>query len=240
MGRFVNIADKDENGNTILKNVDIKSFADIPSLDSFQSRSEFNKWKQQQESFTNRNNQRYKFVKNEFGVAASQSLINEINRNRNREIKAAKEELKKRKKDPKVKQELLKMAKPDSLGVHIPKKFNFKEVRSNLRLEDIMETTKRRSDPEFYPKRMVKMQETFINELEKAFNSDANWLIDKIREMSPDEFLNMYGKYNSFDFRVFYILKYVDEFEANKYLHEMERDFERYQTDERAKDLKDF
>jgi hypothetical protein len=220
--------------------VDLTEEVSIPSLDSFQTREEFNEWKEKTGSFTNRNNQRFQFVKNEHGVVASKSLLNEISRNRKKEILLAEKKLKEIKSNPVAHQELLKMAEPQrGGGVHIPKPFNFKEVRSKGRLEDLVESTKRRSDPKFYDKRTNKMYETFIDELEKAFNSDSNWLVDKIKSMSPDEFLDMYKMYPSFDFQIFYILKYVNESEQDKYLREMERDFERYEREEQPR-LKEF
>lgn len=183
-------------------------------------------------------NLKYKFVKNEYGVVSSKSEINEITRNRNKEIRRAKEQLKKEKADPVKKQELLKMANPSKAGIHIPKPFKFKDVRSRSRLEDVKESARRRSDPDFYPKRMTKMHETFIRELEEAFNSDANWLVDQIKNMNPDDFVELYKKYPSFDFQIFYILKYVDEWYQHKYLLEMVRDFKRYERE--TNDLKDF
>jgi hypothetical protein len=213
--------------------VDLTEEVSIPSLDSFQTREEFNEWKEKAGSFTNRNNQRFQFVKNEHGVVASKSLLNEISRNRKKEILLAEKKLKEIKANPVANQELLKMAEPQrGGGVHIPKPFNFKEVRSRGRLEDLVESTRRRSDPKFYDKRTIRMQEVFIEELEKAFNSDANSLVDKIKSMTPDEFIDMYKMYPSFDFRIFYILKYVNEGEQDKYLREMERDFERYEREE--------
>jgi transcription-repair coupling factor (superfamily II helicase) len=218
--------------------VDLSDEVEIKGLEDIKTRKEFNEFKQNLESFTNRNNLKFQFVKNEFGVVATKSELNEITRNRNKEIRVAKEKLKQEKKDPIRKQELLKMADPSRAGIHIPKPFNFKEVKSRTRLEDIAETSKRRSDPEFYNKRSEKMKDTFIRELEEAFNSDANYLVEQLKTMNPDEFLDLYKKYPSFDFQIFYILKYVDDFEQNKYLLEMVRDFKRYERENH--DLKDF
>jgi hypothetical protein len=47
-------------------------------------------------------------------------------------------------------------------GVHIPKPFNFKEVRSKGRLDDLLETTKRRSDPKFYDNRTLKFMKHLL------------------------------------------------------------------------------
>jgi hypothetical protein len=135
---------------------------------------------------------------------------------------------------------MLKMAEPKrGGGVHIPKPFNFKEVRSKGRLDDLLETTKRRSDPKFYDNRTIKIHETFIKELEQAFNSDADWLIDKIQRMSLEDFSDMYKMYPSFDFQIFYIMKYVNEGEQDKFLKEMERDYLRYEREEQPS-LKEF
>jgi hypothetical protein len=220
--------------------VDLTEEVSIPSLDSFQTREKFNEWKEKAGSFTNRNNQRFQFVKNEHGVVASKSLLNEISRNRKKEILLAERKAKEIKEDPIAKQEMLKMADPKrGGGIHIPKPFNFKEVRSKGRLDDLLETTKRRSDPKFYDNRTIKIHETFIRELEQAFNSDADWLIDKIQRMSLEDFSDMYKMYPSFDFQIFYIMKYVNEGEQDKFLKEMERDYLRYEREEQPS-LKEF
>jgi hypothetical protein len=80
--------------------VDLTEEVSIPSLDSFQTREEFNEWKEKAGSFTNRNNQRFQFVKNEHGVVASKSLLNEISRNRKKEILLAEKKLKEIKANP--------------------------------------------------------------------------------------------------------------------------------------------
>jgi hypothetical protein len=80
--------------------VDLTEEVSIPSLDSFQTREEFNKWKEKAGSFTNRNNQKFQFVKNEHGVVASKSLLNEISRNRKKKFVLAERKVKRNKSKP--------------------------------------------------------------------------------------------------------------------------------------------
>jgi hypothetical protein len=81
---------------------------------------------------------------------------------------------------------------------------------------------------QFYRDRSKKMQDTFIRELAEAFNSDANDLIEKLKKLDPEEFLDMYNMYESFDFPNFYLMEYVDDSVQDMYLRKMETDLERY------------
>ena len=60
--------------------IDLTGEVDIPTLDDFKTRKQFNEWREKVESFTNRNNLNYQFVKNDFGVSASKKELNDIAR----------------------------------------------------------------------------------------------------------------------------------------------------------------
>jgi hypothetical protein len=230
--------------NRTLKNygINLSNEVFIPSnIESFKTRKEFNEWKEKAGSFTNRNNQRFQFLKNEFGVVASKSEINKIKRDTKKAQRIAETIIKEREQKPIIhngkivsthKQEMLKMAHPNRGGFHVPKDFDFNAIRTPKRLEEVKENMEKRSKGEFYSKRTEKMYETFIQELEEAFNSDANDLVEKLRNMNPDDFLDMYQMYNSFDFMTFYTMKYSDEEQQNVFLRRMERDVERYEKGE--------
>src|SRR5690625_5284905 len=58
--------------------VDLEGEIPLPDLSEFQTRKEFNEWKELQSSFTNRANTEYQFVKNEYGVVASKREIYQV------------------------------------------------------------------------------------------------------------------------------------------------------------------
>lgn len=221
--------------------IDLSNEIELPSLESFQTRKQFNEFREKIGSFTNKNNQRYQFVKNEHGIVASKSLLNEIKRDTKAAQNVAKREIEKMKKNVTVeqKQEMLKMKEPMKVPIHIPVNFDFTKIRSKGRLKNIAENVKRRADPNFYNKRTKTMQETFIRELEESFNSDANWLVEQLKKMNPDDFLDMYKMYNSFDFRTYYTMRGMNENAHDIFLKRMERDFQRYQRGDDYS-LKDF
>jgi hypothetical protein len=222
--------------------IDLSNEVSIPdNIESFKTRKEFNEWKEKTGSFTNRNNQRFQFVKNDFGVVASKSEISKIKRDTKKAQRIAETLIKEREVKPIIhngkivsthKQEMLKMAHPNRGGFHVPSDFDFSKVRSKGRLEEVKENMEKRSKGEFYSKRTQKMYDTFLRELEMSFNSDADDLIEKLKKMNPDDFLDMYQMYNSFDFMTFYSTKYSDEEQQNVFLRRMERDVERYEKGE--------
>lgn len=89
-------------------------------------------------------------------------------------------------------------------GITIPKDFNFDDVRSETRMEDIELANEKRTDPEYYDKRQMQMMDNFIAVLEGSYNSDANELIDIIVDMNPSDFYELYLKhFANFDFSLY-------------------------------------
>lgn len=189
--------------------VDLSGAVDLPSLDDFGTRDEFNQWKQDVGSFTNRYNLRYQFVTNPYGVTASKSEINEIERMRKREQRVAREEYN-RVKDKiihqggkpfaTVEQRTTHFSMPDVTGVTIPKDFDFSKVRSQRRLDEIKEIGERRQYPEHYDWRKEQMKMNFMKGLEESYDSEADELIDRLANLPPDDFYFLYIGNTEFDF----------------------------------------
>jgi len=168
--------------------IDLSNEIELPSLESFSSRKEFNEWKNKQSSFTNRANTHYQFNKNQYGVVASKHFLQEIERNVKKAQKIADEFTKKAKEKEfrsggKVQgtlgQRMLQMARPTVAGISRPPDFDFSKIRSNRDLMRKAEAMENRSNIEHFDKRMIKMRESYIETLKATFNSDANDLIEK-------------------------------------------------------------
>lgn len=231
--------------------VDLSSEIKIPSLNDFATRKQFNTFKQQASSFTNRFNLNYQYKKNDYGVVATKKQINQIERNTHEAQQLAKNEIKRLKKMPFYnagKQEgTLGMrqqnVKPSSIsGISKVPNFNFNRVRSQEDLETIERKANRKANPTYYNKRYDVMKENYIMRLSATYNSDADPLIERLREMDSRNFYDMYQQYEEFDFKYLPPSDQISQFGnadmANEYINELIM----YQEDYLSKnhDLRDF
>lgn len=216
--------------------IDLTKEIELPNLEAFTSRKQFNEWKQKASSFTNRNNQHYQFVKGDMGVVLSKAEITKYKI----ELKRAQRLIDKMNKEQAKKpllsggkvigsqgQEMLQMSE-SKRGFTRPKDFNINKIPSRQRFEEMRKNVRKRSNPKVFDKRMEQMRETFIDELEKAFNSDANWLVEQFQSMPVEDFYELYKANTEMDFQLFYIMKYMDESQQNEELGRLERIVERY------------
>lgn len=190
----------------IRKGLDITDELDLPKLESFQTRKEFNKWKEKQKAFTNRKN---KIHKNEYGFAATDLRIAE-------QVKATKKAQRlhdKRMKEAMQKpvktggtqyQEMLKMGGRNAKQ-NRPKDFNFGEVRNKSRMKTLEEGMRQRGNPETFKERDKIMHENYIKLLRESLNNYADDLIDLLEAMPSSDFVELF-KYDSriFDFNMWY------------------------------------
>lgn len=187
--------------------VDLSTKIDIPSLDSFDSRSEFNQWVKKAERFRNRSVTDYQFEKNEYGVVASKKQLNKIERKTRKAQKLADKKIEELEDKPFYsggkEQGTVGLQRPSKSGIYRPHDFDFSQVRSRQRLREIEESMDRKSDTLYYDERSKRMQENFINALEGSFNSLADELIEKIKNIPPDDFYQLYLMFDEFDFDYF-------------------------------------
>jgi len=185
---------------------------ELPDIESFGSRSEYNKWKEKQQSFTNRANTKYQFKKNVYDVVASKKRLREIEKATKEAQRLAihmtenatnKPFISGGKEQGTVGQRMLQMGKPNLAGITIPKDFDFNKVRNQQRLNQIEENMGKRSDPKHFDKRMETMKQNFMDILGFSYNSDADELIEKIRGIPTDDFYEMYLMFDEFDFDLY-------------------------------------
>ncbi|HSH24519.1 MAG TPA: hypothetical protein VLA13_03160 [Massilibacterium sp.] len=209
--------------------VDISDEVNIPTLESFQTRKQFNEWKQDMQSFTNRHNLNYQYQKNKYGVVASKAQLNKIERDTRRAIYLAEERKKEMENRPfyqggeqvsTVGQRMQHMKDPDIPGTYAPEPFDFDQVKTQQRVSDLLRSRERMADPEDYDKKREQMKDNFTTMLAKNFNSDADELIDKISKMSSKDFLDLYSQHAEFDFDVYYLASEMD-LEASSYMNDL-------------------
>jgi hypothetical protein len=193
-----------KNGEVV--QVDLRDKLKIPAIESFMDRKSFNEWKYETEKFNKGKSSRANFKKNKYGVAVTEHLITSIENLTKKEQKLAIKKKKDMMEKPFVSggevqgtlgQRLLTMGKPNN--VNIPKNFDFSDIRNITRLKDVFDNKKRRSDPQFYDKRMERMKELYMDSLLLQFNSDAESVIEKIRNIPADDFYELYRTHDEFE-----------------------------------------
>lgn len=181
--------------------VDLSSEINIPKLEDFKTRKEFNRWKEEVRQFTNRANTEYQFRKNEHGVVASVKEINKAVRDTKQAQRIAKKLQKETAKKPYIVdgksvgtfgQKLQQMGKPNIDGVHVPKDFNFDNIKSREQFEVKKESMEKRADPQYMDKRQVALKENYKKALHEHYNSDADELIAEIDKLDPSDFFELF------------------------------------------------
>lgn len=197
-----------------LKNhgIDLSSEINIPSLDSFNTRAEYNAWKQQTASFLDRGNWKYQYVKNKNGVSISKSEKSQLERKTKVAQERAKKEIKRVKKLPFIsggkqygtlEDRLYQMKDANELGIYVPPDFNFDSIQNLSQLNMKRNSVEKRLNQQSIDKRMDDMKDNFIKVLKFSFNSDADELVEKIDNIPSDDFLEIYRMFDEFDFALY-------------------------------------
>src|SRR5699024_12397423 len=134
-------------------------------------------------SFTNRGYKDYQYVKNKYGVSASKAEYNRIER----DTKTAQErqqalidDLKGRavyargEKDGSISENIRLMGEGDATGIHVPKDFDFDEIKSRTELEHKAETMEERTTLGYNEEKKEVMQDNLIELMEQAVGSDGD------------------------------------------------------------------
>lgn len=183
-------------------------------LEDMSTRREFNAWKQIVSSFTNRNNLNYQFEKNQYGVVATKAELSRAKRKNKEAQRLAKQEIRKIENKPFIQnqkstgftvgQRMLMMGKENAGGISVPPDFNFNDIRFQSDLKQKLERIERKANTKHYEWRKELMRNNFISGLEKQFNSDADAVVEALRNIPPDDFFEMYMQYEELDFDYIY------------------------------------
>ena len=230
--------------------IDLSNEINLMKLDEFKTRKEFNEWVENMQRFTNRSNQNYQFVKNEYGLVLTKKELNELVRLSKQNQRLAKEKIKealnldvlknKEKQMQELRERTLILGEGNVTGISVPPLFNFNQFRTYAALEKAKGNVRKRSNPQFYDKRNEILKDNFIRSLEGSFNSDADKLVSMLRVMSGQDFYELYMSDRlNFDFSL-----YDSEgqlFDANRdHLEAMENTVEDFYRGNFDSDFKDF
>lgn len=193
--------------------IDLRNDVTIPDLESFQTRDQFNKWKQDQESFTNRANLTYQFRKNDHGVVASKREIQQLERNTRRAQEIAENVRKQTKDKPFISggkkqgtygQQQIMLGKPNYGGIYRPPDFDFESIGSMREFNRKQESMQKRANVSHFESRMETMKANYMQKLEETFNSDADPLVKRVEKMPDRDFYEMSMIYDEMDFDYLY------------------------------------
>lgn len=229
--------------------IDLTSNVPIPSINEFATRQEFNDWKSQIKSFTNRANLKYQFQKNEHGFVATKKEVRFIEKHNKQSIENATKEIARienkdyyvsGKRVGKLKEYYSQFA-DNPIGITIPNKFEFKNIKNRSQLNYWKESVKKKSDTGYYGRRMSDMQKNFIEMMEFTYNSEADSVVEKLRNLPADDFYDIYLQFpDVFDFKL-----YASKGSRNETVHEgnlrkIETYLDQYYNGELDQDLKGF
>ena len=193
--------------------IDLTSEVTLPKIQSFQTRKQYNQWKEQVQSFTNRANLDYQYVKNPFGTVASKKELNEMKRKtkvvQDRARKLISGQIDKPwifKNEVKATQgQRMQMmgGQDEAGGVTVPPDFDFNKMRTQRQFRERVEAVDNKMDPEFYDKKMARMQLNFMDILSLSFGEDADELLILLNELTPKEFWEVWNMFEGFDFTLY-------------------------------------
>ena len=83
-------------------------------------------------------------------------------------------------------------------------KFNFETIDRPSRLDRKLRNLEERADPNYFENQMQIMKENYMRGMEKAFNSDADFLLKKFEELPADVFYELYLMVDEINFEFHY------------------------------------
>jgi hypothetical protein len=181
----------------------------LPNLQSFETRKQFNEWKEEIQRFTSRYVKDYKVFMNEKGTPLLGKEIREFEENNRKAIENAEARVQRLKEilGPDMYKEHLIM-KPAALE-EIPELYDINRFENRRHFKLRAGAMERRATEQFFKESDERMLENFIEKLSGSFHSYADPLIDKLNKMDPGDFYEVYMKYQTemtdspFDFSLY-------------------------------------
>lgn len=194
-------------------NRELSGQVNLPDITDFKTRQEFNAWKEEIRSFTNRGNLDFQYVKNKYDVVLSKREVMQLKQKTKDAQKVydenmpdvAKLELKQGGKSRgTVGQRMLQMKNGNDLGER-PREFDVENYRSLVDVKRDLTRLDRKANPSYYEGRMETMRQNFLSKLAYTFNSDADDLIRELQSMPLTHFYGLFKQNEAdvFDFSLY-------------------------------------
>ena len=192
--------------------IDLSGEVNIPALQDFKHRKEFNQFKKEMTQFTDRRNRDYQFVKNKHGVVASKTILDQAKEYTKgaqelttKFIDGIKEHPTYRKGEPvgTVEQLIAMRGESEGVGLNPPRDFDFDAIQSRKKLDERIENMERKTKPQYYAEAKERMQDNYIEILKLSLNSGADPLIEKIESLDSETFYQMWLQISEIDFNLY-------------------------------------
>lgn len=207
--------------------IDLSGEVKLPGLENFSTRKEYNAFKEKAQSFTNRYNLTYQYVKNPYGVVKSKKEINQYERDYKR---AARNVAARNAEKGKIKMfrngefattvglrmKMLhpKYAEAVTLGNFIP----FKDIRRQLTADNKFASMRELANPEHFDTTDEIMRDSYVQQFEEIVNflgfEDLEGYIETLKEMNGRDFYEFYMQnlvLNQLGFEIFGSPRYLME-----------------------------
>lgn len=230
--------------------IDLSKEVDLKKMDEMKSRKEFNLWVERLQSFTNRHNLNYQYVKNDNGLVLNKKVLNQVkraNKKNQQEAKAKKKEIenldfiKNSKRQKAIRERMIILGEENVTGISIPADFDFNQFKTPRSLDRAIKNIMKRNDPKYYNRKNEILQDNFIRSLEGTFNTLADDLVNRLREINPDDFYELYLMFNDdvMDFTLYDSEGQYVEADEGK-VRKLESIVDEYESGKLNMDLKDF
>jgi hypothetical protein len=218
----------------------------VPKLKDIKSWEAFKAFVERGKDFTNRSAKRFQFAKNDSGVVMTEQALNRAYKNNVIERKNA-ERLIASKQDIAIAEGRSTMAErsyqtgtPTYNGIKVPFEFDFTKEKDVRRLLNKLETMERRAnDAEYYTWRNGIYKDNFKTVIQKAFNSDADYVLKLIDQLDAGDLFDMSAKYDALNIDHYYLAHGIIRSE-NEDLNKVESYLEAYFLGDENMDLKGF
>jgi predicted transcriptional regulator len=179
--------------------IDLSDEISLPSLSSFQTRKEFNNFKEVINKFNKGLKNDYKIVKNEQGVAFTKKEVKNYERKQKEAIELAEQYYQKTKtENQKI------FLKPSNLD--IPRKIDLNDIKTRENFKNRMENLTKRSNPDYFNERDELFKTNYIKSILGSFNERevVNEIVELLQAIPADRFYDIYKEYlEFFDFELF-------------------------------------
>jgi hypothetical protein len=190
--------------------LDLSGLIELPPLESF-TRKDFNIWKEKAKKFSSRGN---RVLHNEYGVPYTKQLEREY-QSRAEKANEIKDKFNEVFKDKPflsggketgitVGQRDFLMKNPDDVGNRTKQQFDIHKIRDMRGLQRKMKRIDEEQDIEYYNETLSQMQLNWIEAVKKAFNSDGDAIIEKVKQLDPAVFYELYKSNDDMDFDFIY------------------------------------
>lgn len=171
---------------------------DIKKVNDFSTREQFNNYVQSLENFTYRN--RYRYVKNEYGVVISRKQYNEIRKETERINKIYEQRRKRLDKMPftsrgKKTYETVKdrrLMGDVRFNEFRKRTFRFEKFRNKSELNAFVNNLSIKLKPDYFSKKDILYKQNYIKALQNVYGTLADDIIEIVEKMNTSQFIDIF------------------------------------------------